>query len=107
QADERTLFPRHRFWRGRDAKVFHKDELRPQETGDTFGAGLTEALADDDAHVAIVLNTIDDRLAKEQKLGDGAWHLTDIGKLPELLEVAANQGMAVLLTSDHGHVVDR
>ena len=107
QADERALFPGHWFWRGRPAKVFHKDELRPQETGDTFGPGLTEALTDEGAHVAVVLNTIDDRLSKEQKLGDGAWRLSDIGKLSELLEVAANQGMAVIVTSDHGHVVDR
>jgi hypothetical protein len=107
QTDERRLFPQHRFWRGAPAAVFHKDGLRPHETGDTFGPELNEALADEHTHVAVVLNTIDDRLAKEQKLGDGAWRLSDVGKLPELLEVAANQGMAVILTSDHGHVVDR
>jgi hypothetical protein len=50
---------------------------------------------------------VDDRLAKEQKLGDGAWHVDEIGKLRDLLRVAAEQGMLVLLTSDHGHVVDR
>lgn len=107
QADERQLFPQHRFWKGAPAAVFHKDALRPTKTGDTFGPELNEALADELTHVAVVLNTVDDRLAKEQKLGDGSWRLSDVGKLPELLEVAANQGMAVLLTSDHGHVVDR
>lgn len=107
QADERKLFPRHRLWRGVPAAVFHKDALRPEQTGDAFGPELNEALTDERTHVAVVLNTIDDRLAKEQKLGDGAWRAADIGKLPELLEVAATQGMAVILTSDHGHVVDR
>lgn len=107
QADERRLFPQHRFWRGAPAAVFHKDELRSQDTGDMFGAGLDEALADERSHVAVVLNTVDDRLAKEQKLGDGSWRLSDIGKLESLLRVAAEQGMAVILTSDHGHVVDR
>ncbi|MFC9085740.1 BREX-2 system phosphatase PglZ [Nocardiopsis dassonvillei] len=107
QSDERRLFPQHRFWRGAPASVFHKDELRTQDTGDVFGPELTAALADERAHVAVVLNTIDDRLAKEQKLGDGAWRLSDIGKLESLLRVAAEQGMAVIVTSDHGHVVDR
>ncbi|SIO85592.1 BREX-2 system phosphatase PglZ [Nocardiopsis sp. JB363] len=107
QSDEKRLFPQHRFWRGVPATVFHKDELRTSDTGDTFGSGLTEALADEGTHVAVVLNTIDDRLGKEQKLGDGAWRLSDVGKLKELLREAAAQGMAVILTSDHGHVVDR
>ncbi|WP_218156247.1 BREX-2 system phosphatase PglZ [Nonomuraea wenchangensis] len=107
QADEKRLFPAHRFWGGARAAVFHKDDLRGQSAGDAFGPDLTEALAEEHTHVAVVLNTIDDRLAKEQKLGDGAWRLDQIGKLRELLRVAAAQGMAVILTSDHGHVVDR
>ncbi|MFI6637463.1 BREX-2 system phosphatase PglZ [Nonomuraea fuscirosea] len=107
QADEKRLFPAHRFWGSARAAVFHKDDLRGESAGDPFGPELTEALADEHTHVAVVLNTIDDRLAKEQKLGDGAWRLDQIGKLRELLRVAAAQGMAVILTSDHGHVVDR
>ncbi|WP_328775747.1 BREX-2 system phosphatase PglZ [Streptomyces goshikiensis] len=107
QAEEERLFPAHAFWGGAPAAVFHKDDLRAEGSGDTFGPALTEALADGRTHVAVVLNTIDDRLAKEQKLGDGAWHVDEIGRLRDLLRVAATQGMAVILTSDHGHVVDR
>ncbi|MEV6953322.1 BREX-2 system phosphatase PglZ [Streptomyces sp. NPDC051183] len=107
QAEEKRLFPVHAFWGGAPAAVFHKDDLRAEGSGDTFGPALTEALGDGRTHVAVVLNTIDDRLAKEQKLGDGAWHLNEIGRLRDLLRVAATQGMAVVLTSDHGHVVDR
>jgi len=107
QADEKRLFPAHRFWGSAQAAVFHKDELRADGVGDAFGPELTQALADERTHVAVVLNTIDDRLGKEQKLGDGAWRLDDIGKLRELLRVAAGQGMAVIMVSDHGHVVDR
>ncbi|MGW5480925.1 BREX-2 system phosphatase PglZ [Streptomyces sp. NPDC004008] len=107
QADEKRLFPAHKLWGGALAAVFHKDDLRAEQAGDTFGPALTEALSDGKTHVAVVLNTIDDRLAKEQKLGDGAWHVDHVAGLRDLLRVAAAQGMAVVLTSDHGHVVDR
>ncbi|WP_031094001.1 BREX-2 system phosphatase PglZ [Streptomyces sp. NRRL S-15] len=107
QADEKRLFPQQKLWGGAPAAVFHKDDLRAVSAGDTFGPGLSEALADARTHVAVVLNAIDDRLAKEQKLGDGAWRAADIPGLVDLLRVAAEQGMAVLITSDHGHVVDR
>ncbi|GLZ16340.1 hypothetical protein Acsp04_65750 [Actinomadura sp. NBRC 104425] len=107
QADEKRLFPQHRFWGGAPAAVFHKDDLRGETAGSPFGRALTEALEDETGHVAVVLNTIDDRLAKEQRLGDATWRLEHIGKLRELLREAAERGMAVLITSDHGHVVDR
>ncbi|MFJ4889849.1 BREX-2 system phosphatase PglZ [Streptomyces sp. NPDC088788] len=107
QADEKRAFPSHRFWADAKAAVFHKDDLRAQAAGDPFGPGLLAALTEEQTHVAVVLNTIDDRLAKEQKLGDGSWRLAEIGQLRELLRYAALQGRAVILTSDHGHVVDR
>jgi hypothetical protein len=107
QADEKRLFPTLKLWGGAPAAVFHKDDLRTETAGDTFGPALTEALTDGRTHVAVVLNAIDDRLAKEQKLGDGAWRVDDVPGLRDLLRVAAAQGMAVILTSDHGHVVDR
>ncbi|MFC7794888.1 BREX-2 system phosphatase PglZ [Streptomyces cinereoruber] len=107
QKDEVQLFPRLPLWGGAPAAVFHKDDLRADSAGETFGRELTEALTDGRTHVAVVLNAIDDRLAKEQKLGDGAWEAAHVPGLLELMRVAAEQGMAVLLTSDHGHVVDR
>ncbi|WP_405612674.1 BREX-2 system phosphatase PglZ [Streptomyces sp. NBC_00076] len=107
QADEKRLVPAHRFWGGEDVAVFHKDDLRAESSGEPFGAELHDALVGDRTHVAVVLNTVDDRLASEQKLGDGAWRLSDIGGLRALLKSAADQGRAVILTSDHGHVIDR
>ncbi|PSM41352.1 BREX-2 system phosphatase PglZ [Streptomyces dioscori] len=107
QADEKRLFPALKLWSGAPAAVFHKDDLRTETAGDTFGPALTEALTDGRTQVAVVLNAIDDRLAKEQKLGDAAWRVDDVPGLRDLLRVAAAQGMAVIVTSDHGHVVDR
>ncbi|MEV0924547.1 BREX-2 system phosphatase PglZ [Streptomyces spongiicola] len=107
QADEKRLFPALKLWGGAPAAVFHKDDLRTETAGGTFGPALTEALCDGRTHVAVVLNAIDDRLAGEQKLGDGTWRVDDVPGLRETLRVAAAQGMAVIVTSDHGHVVDR
>ncbi|MFJ9086591.1 BREX-2 system phosphatase PglZ [Streptomyces sp. NPDC102384] len=107
QGDEKRLFPQHRMWKGAPAAVFHKDDLRSEDTGSPFSADLGAALADERGHVAVVLNTVDDRLAKEQKLGDGSWTVGEIGGLAPLLRAARAYGMTVLITSDHGHVVDR
>ncbi|MFE9965431.1 BREX-2 system phosphatase PglZ [Streptomyces sp. NPDC005525] len=107
QNEEARLFPALPFWGGAPAAVFHKDDLRADSAGNTFGPELTRALMDGRTHVAVVLNAIDDRLAKEQKLGDGAWQTEHIPGLPDLLRIAATEGMAVVITSDHGHVVDR
>jgi hypothetical protein len=91
----------------REGRWTTKDDLRTESAGDTFGPALTQALDDGRTHVAVVLNTIDDKLGKEQKLGSGAWHVDDVGMLRDLMRAAATQGMPVILTSDHGHVVDR
>ncbi|WP_371797967.1 BREX-2 system phosphatase PglZ [Streptomyces albidoflavus] len=107
QNDEKRLFPQHSCWQGAPAAVFHKDDLRGPDTGSPFSTALGEALADERMHVAVVLNTIDDRLAKEQKLGDGAWQANEVSGLEPLLRAARANGMTVLLTSDHGHVVER
>ncbi|MBC3986005.1 BREX-2 system phosphatase PglZ [Streptomyces sp. AC536] len=107
QNDEKRLFPLHPCWNGAPAAVFHKDDLRGPDTGSPFSTALSEALSDERSHVAVVLNTVDDRLGKEQKLGDGAWTAKEIGGLEPLLRAARANDMTVLITSDHGHVVER
>ncbi|NJA55278.1 BREX-2 system phosphatase PglZ [Streptomyces sp. NEAU-H3] len=107
QNDEKRLFPQHSCWQGAPAAVFHKDDLRGPDTGSPFSTALGEALADERMHVAVVLNTVDDRLGKEQRLGDGTWQTKEVGGLEPLLRAARANGMTVLLTSDHGHVIER
>ncbi|GAA2711456.1 MULTISPECIES: BREX-2 system phosphatase PglZ [Streptomyces] len=107
QNDEKRLFPQHPCWNGAPAAIFHKDDLRSPDTGSPFSTALTDALADGHTHVAVVLNTVDDRLAQEQKLGDGTWQAKEIGGLEPLLRAARANDMTVLLTSDHGHVIER
>lgn len=107
QGDEKRLLPQHPCWLGAPAMIFHKDDLRGPDTGSPFSTALTEALADERTHIAVVLNTVDDRLGKEQKLGDGTWRIKEISGLEPLLRAARAGGMTVLLTSDHGHVIER
>jgi len=107
QNDEKREFPRHRFWGSKKtAAVFHLDDLRG-ENGQPYGDDLTAALLNPDQHIAVVLNTIDNALDKGLKLGDPDWELREIGDLRALLRAGADQGMAVLITSDHGHIIDR
>ncbi|WP_433598465.1 BREX-2 system phosphatase PglZ [Nocardia sp. CA-135953] len=106
QKTEQRLFPAHSFWGAKRAAVFFKKDLR-SKPGERFGADLNAALDDPECHVAVVLNTIDDRLAKEAKLDDSGWEAREIGDLRALASAATAQGMVVLITSDHGHVIDR
>ncbi|MGW3249330.1 BREX-2 system phosphatase PglZ [Streptomyces fungicidicus] len=105
QAAERTGFAA--FWRKRHrgAYLFHKGGYEGPP-GHRLAPELVQALASDDI-VAVVVNTIDDALADGREGTTGRWGLTDIGKLPDLLNAARDYGRPVVLVSDHGHIVDR
>lgn len=86
--------------------VFHKDDLRAP-AGQRLPDALEKALRDPQAKaVGVVLNTIDDALAKHDP-GGTWWDLAAVQHLRELLDAAARAGRTVVLTSDHGHVVER
>ncbi|MFC7382021.1 BREX-2 system phosphatase PglZ [Sphaerisporangium rhizosphaerae] len=105
-ADERKAFENHPFWRGRTVRLFHKDSLAG-DAGRSLGDELTAALEDASVHVGVVLNAIDDSLDKGRGRVDDVWAIADIGILRTLLHYARLQGRAVILTSDHGHVLER
>ncbi|NYH55733.1 hypothetical protein HNR06_005322 [Nocardiopsis arvandica] len=90
----------------REAVLYHQRDLES-------GAGLhlplkvQEALDDTGTVVGVVLNTIDDALAKGREGNSQIWELHHVGKLGTLLDAAARAGRPVVLTSDHGHVWDR
>ncbi|MEU6848389.1 BREX-2 system phosphatase PglZ [Actinacidiphila alni] len=106
QKTEKREFPSLRLWSGHKAAVFHKDDLRPTSTGGRFGPHLEAALADDVSHLAVVLNTVDDGLQNDERLDEWDWTIDDIDALTPLLDEARRRGMAVLITSDHGHVLE-
>ncbi|MDF4251125.1 BREX-2 system phosphatase PglZ [Streptomyces sp. WMMB303] len=103
QQEERRRFTSHRFWGGATVQLFHKADLRGED-GHALGSELTEALADPDAHVGVVINTIDDRLGEDRAMSH--WWLDELLGMEELLSLARAGGRALVLTSDHGHVLD-
>ncbi|GAA4240591.1 BREX-2 system phosphatase PglZ [Actinomadura meridiana] len=103
QSRERSGFST--LWRGRRSALFHKAGL-----GTGAGAQLSDdvrrAIADTGTVVGVVLNTIDDALADDFRVNAPTWRLDEIDYLPGLLAEAAGARRPVILTSDHGHVLD-
>ncbi|MGW7327585.1 BREX-2 system phosphatase PglZ [Streptomyces sp. NPDC054840] len=95
------------FWRKRrkDAQLFHKASIGG-DAGHFLAPELLLALASDYV-VGVVLNTIDDALDSGQQGQRTAWSLHDVTYLRELLAAARSYGRPVVLTSDHGHVLER
>lgn len=86
--------------------LFHKNDLRA-DGGVLLPDPVTTAIADRKQRViGVVLNTIDDALAKHDP-GGTRWTLPQIQHLRALLNEAALAGRLVILTSDHGHVIER
>lgn len=86
-------------------RVFHKDDLRAP-AGSAVNPEVAAAIAATDRVVGVVLNTVDDTLAKHDPDGT-RWSVSTIQHLEPLLEVARQHGRTVVLVSDHGHVVER
>jgi hypothetical protein len=109
-ADERREFARHAGLVGRSKprrlpRLFHKGDLT-----EGASAGLAEpvrqALGDTDQQVVgIVLNVLDDSLAKSDQALP-SWTTGRIRLLEPILFEARVAGRLLVLASDHGHVLD-
>jgi len=107
QHDEKKEFPTWCTDRGYKGIVFHKKDLDESPSGFAFSGDVTNALKDPGTHVvACVLNTIDDALDKSDP-GGMEWGADSVKHLRPLLDQARATGRIVVLTSDHGHVVER
>ncbi|GAA3754337.1 BREX-2 system phosphatase PglZ [Microbacterium kribbense] len=86
--------------------VFHKDDLRA-DAGHALPSTVRHAIASVDRKiVGVVLNTIDDALATAE-VDALRWKMDTIAHLAGLLDAAQDAGRLVILTSDHGHIVER
>ncbi|SFV21878.1 BREX-2 system phosphatase PglZ [Micrococcus terreus] len=88
--------------------LFHKGDLEARAHGQDLAEPVRAALMDTSARpvVACVLNTIDDALDRSDP-GGTDWSADSIKYLRSLLEAAAASGRTVVLTADHGHVLER
>jgi hypothetical protein len=90
---------------GYPPQLFHKGEL--SEAGSTdLSQTLREAIRTQYQKViAVVLNAVDDHLAKSDQLRL-SWTIAQFQHLDALLYEAQLAHRAVVITSDHGHVLD-
>jgi hypothetical protein len=85
--------------------LFHKGELTEASATDLSQA-VREAIRNAPQKVvAVVLNAVDDHLAKSDQLRL-SWTLSQFQHLDALLYEAQLAHRAVIITSDHGHVLD-
>lgn len=93
---------------GGSTRIFHKKDLDTSEDGYELAHGVAEAVRDTHGArlVTCVLNTIDDALDRSDP-GGMDWTSNDVRHLRPLLNAAAQAGRAVIVTSDHGHIVER
>ncbi len=90
---------------GRPPLLFHKADLS-EGAAAGLAAPVREALGDGQRRVVgVVLNAVDDHLAKSEQM-QITWRVDSIKLLPAILMEARRVGRAVLLTSDHGHVLE-
>ena len=92
------------FWGKRKTALFHKADLAP-EPGRSLAAQVSDAITAPDTVVAVVLNAVDDTLDKG-KTGGPHWTVDEITYLRAVLDEARRAGRPVILTADHGHVLD-
>ncbi|HZL75706.1 MAG TPA: BREX-2 system phosphatase PglZ [Propionibacteriaceae bacterium] len=99
QDTEVRAFRSHSWWRSGSPELFHKD---PTGIDD-----LVAAINSRTPVVAAVINTVDDALLTGREGEEAGWDIARIGALRTLLRHARNTGRAVIITSDHGHVLER
>ncbi len=90
---------------GRQPLLFHKADLS-EGAAEGLAAPVREALEDGQRRiVGVVLNAVDDHLSKSEQM-QIEWRVDSIKLLPTILMEAHKAGRAVVLTSDHGHVLE-
>lgn len=87
--------------------IFHKRDLDAKPSGQSLATGVSNAIADttNQPLVAAVLNYVDDTLHHTDP-GGTDWNLDTITHLRALLHAAKNAGRTVVITSDHGHLIE-
>lgn len=87
--------------------IFHKKALDAIPSGASLATDVNNAIADTEHQrlVAAVLNYVDDTLHHTDP-GGTDWTVGTITHLRALLQAAKSAGRAVVITSDHGHIIE-
>ncbi|MFT4908203.1 MAG: hypothetical protein ACI978_002292 [Oleispira sp.] len=85
--------------------VFHKADLQQAGTGSLNGDVRSKIANKEYKVIATVINAIDDQLSSSSQVSVD-WSLASITVLRQVLEAARDAGRVVIITSDHGHVLD-
>ena len=110
QPEERAGFASHLALRARSSPtrppvLFHKADL-VASSGVALPDEVRGLVTDPDQRVVgVVVNAVDDHLARGDQLRVG-WDLVSLRPLSWLLDAAAEAGRVIVLTADHGHVLD-
>jgi len=91
-----------------EVKLIHKKGLDSSRQGFELADDVRQAISDVDRYklVTCVLNTIDDALDRSDPSGT-TWTADAVKHLVPLLQRAHEAGRIVVITADHGHVVER
>ncbi|MCQ6269120.1 BREX-2 system phosphatase PglZ [Pseudarthrobacter sp. R1] len=89
-------------------RLFHKRELESSMAGSRLSGDVLAAVSDSAGIdvFACVLNTIDDSLSKADPMAT-KWGVHNVAHLKSILTESHRAGRAVIMVSDHGHIVDR
>jgi hypothetical protein len=104
QAEEKAGFAA--FWANRKAMLFHKGDLAA-DPGQQLNPQVRDAILDSETIVGVVLNTIDDMLTPGRQGNESHWEVDHVSYLKPVLDEARRAGRPIVLTADHGHVLDR
>lgn len=86
-------------------RAFHKADLSPAGSG-SLDSSVRWVIASTEHRVlAVVINAIDDQLSSSAQVKVD-WSFETVALLRQVLEAAREAGRVVILTSDHGHVLD-
>ena len=89
----------HGLGTSRSPEVFHKSSL------DATSSKVEEAIASDAKVIACVVNAIDAQLGGSDQLRT-EWNLKAVPDFARLVQACGLAGRAIVLVSDHGHMVD-
>ena len=109
-ADEKKAFAQHAALKSLSSTKFpptlyHKADLQQSGSG-ALASSVRSVIAGTEHRITgVVINAIDDQLSSNAQLSMG-WKLDTITLLRQVMEAAREAGRVVIMTSDHGHVLD-